>query len=50
MSISNIDKEMGKIEFSYMAFGNVKCYHKFRKLEGSYNVKYASVYVTVIIS
>lgn len=39
MSTSNIAKEMGQIEFSYMAFGNVKCYHKFIKLAGSYKVK-----------
>ena len=31
-------------------FGNVKCYHKFRKLAGSYKVKNADVYVTVITS
>ena len=41
---------MGQIESPYMAFGNVKCYHKFRKLAGSYKVKNAAAYVTVIAS
>lgn len=50
MSTSNIAKEMGQIEFSYMAFGNVKCYRKFIKLAGSYKVRKADVYVTVITS
>lgn len=49
MFASNIAKEMGQIESPHMAFGDVKCYRKFRKL-GSYKVKNAAAYVTVIAS